>query len=488
MKVLFVMRNHGYLRNYASTIRMLAERGHEVVVGSRGPERHMAVDTPAFLENLQREFPSVTAEKLPRRTDDWTELAAAVRAGRNALRYRHPIFRGAPKLTERAYRHVDTQAPRLAGWLPSSWPLAATVARALDMVERTIPIDADIEACLNRIRPDVVVVTPLVDFNSYQVDYVKSARHRGIPVALAVASWDNLTNKGVIAVQPDQVFVWNEAQRGEATDLHETPDSHVRVTGAPLFDDWFEARPSTTREAFCAGVGLDPDRPYFLYLCSSGFIAPNEAAFVNRWVRALRNSTMDSLRGCSVLVRPHPGSAMAWQTDNLADLNNVTVWPRAGALPLEEDAKRGYFDSLFHSAAVVGVNTSAMIEAGIVGRRSFTILDADFSDTQEGTIHFAHLKGTGFLTLASTFDEHHAQLAAELLHPSSRADFESFLGSFLRPAGLDIPATPILVDAIEKLPTVESAPERRPALSLLIARAARAALVTHAESYRQTAQ
>ena len=34
--------------------------------------------------------------------------------------------------------------------------------------------------------------------------------------ALPVLSWDNLTNKGLIRVQPDQVFVWNEAQKAEA--------------------------------------------------------------------------------------------------------------------------------------------------------------------------------------------------------------------------------------------------------------------------------
>jgi hypothetical protein len=358
----------------------------------------------------------------------------------------------------------------------------------LAFVEGAIPGGADIDACLARIAPDAVVVTPLVDFNSYQTDYVKGARHRGIPVALAVASWDNLTNKGVIGVQPDRVFVWNDAQRREAVTLHGTPASRVQLTGAPLFDDWFDASPSTSREDFCAAVGLDPGRPYFLYLCSSGFIAPEEAAFVRRWLQALRTSGEALLRTCGVLVRPHPGSAGIWQAQDLSDLGNVAVWPRAGALPLDEDAKHGYFDSLHHSAAVVGINTSGMIEAGIVGRRSFTVLDPAFADTQEGTIHFAHLAGTGFLSLASSLEEHHAQLAAEVRHPSSRASFAAFLESFVRPAGLGQPATPILVDAIEALPAVQSSREPRSFLRTLVARTARATLITHAQSHRQTAQ
>ena len=92
MRILFMMRNHGYLRNYASTMRLFASRGHEVIVGSRGPERHMQVDTPGYLADLMREFPTVTVIDLPKRRDRWRSLSMAVRALRNALRYRHPVL------------------------------------------------------------------------------------------------------------------------------------------------------------------------------------------------------------------------------------------------------------------------------------------------------------------------------------------------------------------------------------------------------------
>src|SRR4029079_3738361 len=115
MRILFVMRNHGYLRNYASTIRLLASRGHEVVVGSRGPERHMQVDTRGYLSELMREFPTVTVIDLPKRRDRWRPLAMAVRALRNALRYRHPVLRDARALSQRAEAHLAREAPRLSG-------------------------------------------------------------------------------------------------------------------------------------------------------------------------------------------------------------------------------------------------------------------------------------------------------------------------------------------------------------------------------------
>jgi hypothetical protein len=449
MRVLFVMRNHGYLRNYASTVRLLASRGHEVIVGSRGPERHMAVDTPRFLEELHREFPAVTTEILPKRADEWMPLAAEIRAGRNALRYRHPAFRGATKLAARADQHARTKAPRLARMLPSPWPLARAFSSLLSVAERAVPPDPKIEAVVDRLAPEAIVVTPLVDFNSYQIDYVKSAKRRGIPVALAVASWDNLTNKGVIAVQPDRVFVWNREQEREAVSLHAVKRDRVVVTGAPVFDDWFAMTPRRSREQFSREVGLDPSRPFVLYLCSSSFIAPDEPAFVRDWLRRLRHTTTPRLRDIGVLVRPHPGSAAPWKDVDLSQFGNVAIWPREGMMPLDEDAKQAYFESIHHSSAVVGVNTSGMIEAAIVGRRSFTVAVPEFALGQEGTLHFAYL--SPMLTRAATFDEQFAQLAAELERPSSRETFAPFVRDFVRPRGLDAPATPALVEAIEAL-------------------------------------
>jgi len=53
-------------------------------------------------------------------------------------------------------------------------------------------------------------------------------------------------------------------------------------------------------------------------------------------------------------------------------------------MPLFDASKADYFDSLFHCEGVVAVNTTGMIEAGIVGRTSFTLLAPEFAATQSG--------------------------------------------------------------------------------------------------------
>jgi hypothetical protein len=39
----------------------------------------------------------------------------------------------------------------------------------------------------------------------------------------------------------------------------------------------------------------------------------------------------------------------------------------------------------------MGINTSAQIEAGLIGRPVYTVLLPEFWDNQEGTLHFAYL-------------------------------------------------------------------------------------------------
>jgi hypothetical protein len=335
-------------------------------------------------------------------------------------------------------------------------PVRHLLFRLLRGVERCIPVRAEVRELLERQSPDVLMVTPLLYFGSRQVEHIRAAQALGIPTLLGVGSWDHLTTKGLIHEIPDHVAVWNELQKSEAIELHGVPADRLIVTGAQAYDHWFDRRPSTTREEFCARVGLPADRPYLLYLCSSPFITPHEVPFVLRWIEAIRASPAPELRRVGILIRPHPQNAEQWTNVDLSSSRDVAIWPRAGANPIDAAAKADYFDSMFHSHAVVGVNTSALIESGIVGRRVYSILVDEFSTTQEGTLHFQHLKNVegGLLRLASTLDEHTAQLVATLqtaTDPGDDRKVRGFVQAFVRPHGLDIAATPRIVEAVERI-------------------------------------
>jgi hypothetical protein len=335
----------------------------------------------------------------------------------------------------------------------------------------------EVEALFDRWRPDVLLVTPLLYFGSRQVDYVRCARARGIGSVLAVGSWDHLTTKGLIHELPDRIVVWNELQRTEAVELHGARAEQVVVTGAQAYDHWFATRPSTSREAFCARAGLSPDRPYLLYLCSSPFIAPYEVDVVRRWIGAIRASGDSTLQSAGLLVRPHPQNAAQWADVDLSALGNVAIWPRAGANPIGLDARRDYYDSMHHAHAVVGVNTSALIESGIVGRLVYSFRVPELSGTQEGTLHFRHLKRGGLLQHADTLDEHVGQVARSFESAErDRARVREFIQLFVRPYGLDDPATPRVVRAVEEQAALSTAPQRVPAHRPAVQRALQSVL------------
>jgi len=325
-------------------------------------------------------------------------------------------------------------------------------------------------------RPDAVVVSPLIDAASDQMDVARATQAAGVPLVAAISSWDNLTNKGHMRLVPDMVTVWNEHQKKEAVDYHGVPAERVAVTGAQLFDRWFGRQPSQSRESFCQTVGLPDTRPFVLFTGSSVFIARSEVEvpFVRRWIEGLRRSTDPLLREAAVLVRPHPFNADSWVNADFSDLGPVAIWPRQRYTPAEESARTSFFDSLFYSAAIVGINTSAMIEGAILSRPVLSLLTPEFAGTQEGTLHFHYLlpENGGFLRVAHSLEEHEAQLAEVLRNPALvRQQTERFVGAFLRPHGLDVACTPLLAGAIERAGRETAAAPQRESLATKMFRA-----------------
>lgn len=475
MKILFALSSPEYIRFFDSAIAELGRRGHELVIAV-GVVRD---GKPVRIDAIGDLHANVTVAGLvPPRDDWWTTAARALRGTMDFVRYWHPELWSAHLLRARVRHQALPWTFAMLDRVRSLRPrTVGAIMNALAAVERSLPPAASLLRFLDTHQPDLVLVSPLVEPASDQMDLVRAAQARGTRVATLVASWDNLTNKGDLRVQTDLITVWNEAQKREAVMLHRARPAQVVVTGAPLFDRWFERTPSLTREAFCRQVGLPADKPLVLFTGSSIFIARAQAetAFVRRWVHALRASADPVVRDISVLVRPHPYNGTAWNAGALADLAGVAVWPKGGYDPVDERSRAGFFDSMSHAHVVVGINTSAMIEAAIVGRPVLSVEVEEFAGTQEGTLHYRHLlaENGGFLIVASTFEEHADQLAA-LLRDSqdATARLRAFVGTFVRPYGIDRPAMPVFVDAIERFGASPAPQPVRASMAAFLIRAA----------------
>src|SRR5688500_1212446 len=360
------MRHPGALRNYASTIRELARRGNKIHLAFMMQDK---LGDGRLLWELTNDHAEITYGEMGKKTPwrFWLGLARALRFTTDYVRYLRPEYADASALADRAASRV----PRVLRAIVRCPPLRTRVGLRftswfLGVVERALPIDRWIKDTIASQKPDVVLITPLVDLGSDQVEYVKASKALGIRSALCVHSWDNLTNKGLIRVVPDRVFVWNEAQKREAVAMHRVKGENVRVTGAPVYDQWFARRPSTTREEFCAKIGLSANTPFFLYLCSSQFIAPDEAEFVADWIRAVRSAPDPRVREAGILIRPHPENTQPWQRFNFDEFPGVSLWPRGGANPVDAGSKNDYFVSMYHEIAAVSLDTSCQVRAAVV--------------------------------------------------------------------------------------------------------------------------
>jgi hypothetical protein len=408
-----------------------------------------------MVERLAAQYPGITLGNTPgRAVNAWTEFARRLRLGIDYLRYLDPRYQDAPHLIARAGDRAPRVVVRLAQFPPFRGAAGrAMLARILRTLERGIPIQRPLADFMRAQAPDLVLITPLVGLGSPQPDHLAAAKAVGLRTALPVTSWDHLSSKALVRNLPDLTLVWNQAQKREAVEMHGIPADRVVVTGAQCYDQWFGRRPSRSRESFCMRVGLRPARPFVLYLCSSLFRGTaSEAAFVERWVDAVRASDDPRLKEIGILIRPHPVRADEWREVDLSGYRNLAFW---GDHPVDEVSKNDYFDSMYYSAAVVGLNTSAFLEAAVVGKPVHTVLLDEISrDNQEGTIHFRYLLDIngGLLRVARTLDEH-VRLLADSLADEGGGDPKAarFVEGFIRPFGASEPGTPRFVDAIEQL-------------------------------------
>ena len=451
MRILFLVRHYTYMRNFDSAVLELARRGHDV---------HVSADKWELLggEQLMRRLAAESGGRLTfgwtkgRESGAWVEMARLLLLALDYLRFVDPLYDDTPHLRARARErapHILLRLQRLPGL--GGVEGARRLERWLRVLERAIPPNRPLEAFLRAQRPDAVLITPLIELGTPQLDHLIAARALGLRSVLAVGSWDHLSSKSRLREVPELVTVWNPVQQDEAVRLHGVPPERVAVTGAQCFDQWFDRQPSRPRDGFLDRVGLPRDKPFLLYVCSSLFRGTgNEARFVERWIQEIRSSADPALRGASILVRPHPQRMEEWAAADLSGYRDVVLY---GAHPIDAESKNDYFDSMYYASVVVGLNTSAFIEAGCVDRPVFTVLLPEFSDrNQEGTLHFRYLLEVngGLLHAARSFDEHRDQLARSLAGEVSDKS-RRFVEGFVRPFGRNEPGTPRFADAIEAL-------------------------------------
>ena len=374
MRILFVLKGFGLIRHFEEVVQHFVTNGHTVILA----QAKVKAGRETVPDSLRR-LPGCSTIPASIGAPDGQRLALdLLRMTRDYLRYHEPALWAATANRRRALsRLVRTVSVGTTELPPATSdvlfrldePTVAMLRQGFRDLEAAFPADAGYVRFLESQQPDLLLVTPLVNLGGRQAEFVKAARALGVPSALPVFSWDNLSNKGVIHQLPDRVFVWNEVQRREAIDLHGVSGDAVTVTGAPRFDVFFRRSPSSERAVFCRAHGLDPGRALVVYLASSPTVTPNEPDFVDAWIAALRGSATPQLREAQLLVRAHPRAKAIWRHHRRYG-TEATGAGVAIIVSTSAQSDQSLYDALAHADAAAGLNTSAELEAAILGTLS----------------------------------------------------------------------------------------------------------------------
>jgi hypothetical protein len=446
MKVLIVLSHSGFYRHFDTVVNALCEEGHEVkVLTKRAAKRDVDEDYVLTLLAGAARHPTGSYEFSMRKSRGLASIR--LRKLRGIMDY--GIY----------FRHQHTtssMAPRMARLCPA--PVRPLVSSRIGRrviasdsflalyrrLQSWLPAPRDLQAQLRREQPDVVVATPFIYRLSHDAEYVRAAAKLGIPTVASIASWDNLSTKGTFALMPDSVLVWNSGLAKEAQLIHAVPRDRLIATGAAKFDHYFEMEPSETREDFCRRIGLDPERPYLLYIGSSEQVAGDETGFVTELTDALAADPRTA--SVQVVVRPHPLNGEVWRE---YEHPGVVVFPRTGQRPDIAGPRDEYFNTLTYAAAVLGVNTSAFLEAAIADRPCMSIVSDRHREGQVERGHFQHLLKGEFIETVPDYQTTVVKLGDILAGDDPRAGLRKrFVESFVRPHGIDRPAGGAVAQAI----------------------------------------
>ena len=442
MRILFVLRSEGFFPYHQTTVDHLIARGHHVTLqftNNVGPP-----DDRGLREWLTR-GPKVTVEQATRRRPGlWRRVLFTTREMRSYASY---CRRGAD--VEFYRNRWRRYLPEWLGRLVERSPLAEAVFRAtltekvLTAVERHAPPSPDIVAALRRGQYDCVLASPANTLANEEIEYVKAAKALSIPSVIPVVTWDNLTTKGLIQEPPDWVFAWHHAHETEARTVHGIDRDRIVVTGSPFFDKWFDTtRRTSSRTETCRRVGVDPAAPYLLYLGSSANIVRDESWLVLALAEALRTADHAQVRRLQLVFKSHPGGSPR-NTRALPRLTEagVPIWPAARGRPDTSDAVDQFGDGLRHASAVIGINTSGMIDAILCDRPCLALIVKRYGPTQSQTTHFRTMQESKALLVTRSV-RHAVHTLGRVLdgHDPTATARRRFATTYVRPRGIGAPA------------------------------------------------
>jgi len=454
MKFLFVLDNYSKYFSIDDVVRELYRRGHDIVL-IMGLEKKKNVPDDA-VQKAKANLPNLKIEPLLRRKF----LRKFARDIRELLNYAHIL------------NNEETRPWDASKWdrffHPYVWHMVTSASgkkklkdisfqKTLRSIEQKIPAVSKIRNHIKRHNPDLVIVLPLVNPDSKENEYIKATLDLGIPCVYSMYSWDNIESKGTFQSRPDYNIVWNKSLAVELARGHDVDPERIFVTGGPRFDRLVKNGCGyiLPREEFCRIAGIDAEKKYILYVGSTFLVNSEFKKAMNEDAPALEIADafqqLPNTKNINVLVRPHPSNAGIVKSLQMQQRHNVFIYPVHGEFPDTEEKRQMFYNSIHHSIAVVGINTTAFLEASALDKPCITIATKEFGETQQ-LPHFHHLADGDFLETANGAVEV-AKIVGRIIEGADTRSSQrhAFVKNFLKPLEPGKSAAETYADLVERL-------------------------------------
>jgi hypothetical protein len=221
----------------------------------------------------------------------------------------------------------------------------------------------DLSEIIEKESPDVAVYSNMM---IGQMDCLRAARRRNVPIILDVPTWDQATTKGPMTINPDYVIAWFGDMEDELVKYHDVPRERIHIPGILYFDPYFDRPPIPTREEYCARLGLDPKKKIVNYSLSRAGSAPCAMSFIDKIHETIKDGRLG--HECQLIVRANPLDN-AEMVAALAKRSFVTLEPPAGEvdetggnwMPAKDEAA-ARIATLQHADVVIMIQSTMVLD------------------------------------------------------------------------------------------------------------------------------
>ena len=288
--------------------------------------------------------------------------------------YSYFIYTGTTRMLATMGMRPD-EPPGGGNWYlnPFKYLIARSAGRSFWMRERLIPFiysrlnqETGLAKLLVRYRPQAVLMPHL--FGEYDLRVLSEAKRLHLLTVGMISNWDHF-DKYYLPLRPDILLAQSEQILEFAIRYQSYRAEQIRLVGYPQIDFVLSASEKMPRETLLDKLGFPANSRYILYISGSAYCPdePDIIAELLLWIdRGLLGPDV------YLVIRPYLAGRGADRAFDAAKYERFSHHPRVRFYQSSfwdnlEDGEL-FFSIMRHSGAVIGIYTTALLEAAALGR------------------------------------------------------------------------------------------------------------------------